>query len=163
MQAAELIKLITQTGKPLINKLLTYSVSDQDLYIIELTKQSAKRDSHFPSGKSEFEHWDYEIACTGLHNEIDDTGFEDLKGKATIVDVREYGELPEITSFPHLHIPLSNLENRLGEIVGEQIIFICQTGVRSRKAMELFSSRSHAKSSVYSLKGGILKLTMSAT
>ncbi len=132
-------------------------VLNQDIYILELTPQVTKKDS-FPSSPSEFESWNYELVCTVTQNEIGEAEFEDLKDTATIVDVREFGEQPEL-SFPHLHIPLSHLEDQLNEITGETIIFLCQSGIRSKKAMEIYSSQSHSSNNVYSLKGGILKLT----
>ncbi|WP_255478241.1 HesA/MoeB/ThiF family protein [Rhizosphaericola mali] len=43
IQAAEVIKLVTGIGKPLVNQLLTYNVLSQETYTLELTKEPSTR------------------------------------------------------------------------------------------------------------------------
>lgn len=78
-----------------------------------------------------------------------------IKG-AMVIDVRETGELPLLPGNSHLSIPMSGLENKWQDIAGDDIIFICQHGIRSLLAAEFLHEQSPAKR-VYSLKGGLVK------
>jgi rhodanese-related sulfurtransferase len=76
---------------------------------------------------------------------------------ATFVDVREN---PEVTDLAYdlpgtLHIPLSELPGRLGEITPDQpVILACRSGRRSVQAARLLQENGYDE--VSSLAGGIL-------
>jgi adenylyltransferase/sulfurtransferase len=159
MQAAEVIKLITQIGIPLINQLLTYNVLNQEIYTLQLQKNPASK-ALSSLQLHDFENTQYEniSVCSTDEKEINANRFIDLmKQNATLVDVREYGEMPDIDWLPHLHIPLSVLQNRLSEIEGDKVIFLCRSGIRSKKALAIYASYCKA-GKAYSLKGGIEQL-----
>jgi adenylyltransferase/sulfurtransferase len=73
----------------------------------------------------------------------------------TIIDVREFGELPVVDEFEHLQIPLSMLDAKAGEGEG-QIILFCQSGKRSVQAAGIMSAANQS-AELYSLKGGIVQ------
>lgn len=153
MQATEIIKLITGIGKALINQLLTYNILTQEVYTLCLTANSDGQ-RLIPKNKNDFEKTRYDNFCDADNNEISIDEFEKKVNDATIVDVREYGEAPAITAFPHLHIPISEFGNRIDEIKGDTIIFFCQSGIRSKKALELFSLHRKNNNKLFSLKDG---------
>ncbi|WP_326521360.1 rhodanese-like domain-containing protein [Rhizosphaericola mali] len=80
-----------------------------------------------------------------------------MQGGATLVDVREYGEMPEMNAYPHLRIPLSVLQDKMNDIPEGDVVFLCQSGIRSLKALALFRQQYPVKNA-YSLKGGVSAL-----
>ena len=62
MQAAELIKLVTGVGEPLVNKLVTYNLLTLQLLTVELFP-SVERDYTIPATVEEFKTMDYLLTC----------------------------------------------------------------------------------------------------
>lgn len=154
MQAAEVIKLITGIGEPLINRLLTYNILTQETYTLDLIKNTASQE-YIPEDEAAFKNRRYENSCNiDCKNEIDIIELGTLINKAAIIDVREYDETPVITAFQHLRIPLSELESRAEEIKEDIVIFICGSGTRSKKAIEIVAQKHNGKR-LFSLKGGV--------
>jgi adenylyltransferase/sulfurtransferase len=153
MQATEIIKLITKKTSPSINRLLTYNSWTQETFTLDLLPL-APGEKPIPENKTAFENTQYEFVCNS-NNEINWETMETMLYTATVVDVREYGEMPAITAFRNLHIPISEFEKRMNEINGDTIIFVCQSGERSKKAMDIFSSTSDDNKKLYSLKSGL--------
>lgn len=78
------------------------------------------------------------------------------KNLPNLLDVREAIEFHSF-NFGGIHIPLGELSNRLDELEelkGQEIIVICQRGLRSRTAQVMLEAAGFAQ--VYNLKGGIL-------
>ncbi|MFZ2450630.1 MAG: rhodanese-like domain-containing protein [Methylovulum miyakonense] len=76
---------------------------------------------------------------------------------AIIVDVREDNEWQEQHIPGALHIPLSQLDSRMGELKGRQhgaIVMQCRSGKRSAKAQAALQSAGFAN--VYNMEGGLL-------
>jgi adenylyltransferase/sulfurtransferase len=158
MQANETIKLITGIGQPLINRLLTYNALNNQLYEVSLTA-SEETASYIPKDKAAFLRADYDWACSAnSSSEIDADEFNSLLGNkyVTIIDVREKDEMPLITEFPHLHIPLGQLKENSISLDGEFFVTFCQSGGRSMKAAELLFDTFGGSKKVYSLKSGII-------
>jgi len=92
--------------------------------------------------------------------EIDATQMEALqKEKLTlIIDVRERHEVPVIDGEIFTQVPMSEFKKFLEtDIQAENIVLLCQHGIRSVKAAEALQEKyGHAKK-IYSLKGGIAK------
>lgn len=154
MQAAELIKLITGIGGSLVNRLLTYHALTQETYILDLIKNPASQE-FMPENEAALINRCYDAFCgIDRKREIDILVLEQLIDQATIVDVREYDERPAITAFDHLRIPLSELAYRIDEIGKNIVIFICQSGLRSKKAIGIVAQRNKGKR-LFSLKGGM--------
>ena len=153
IQATEIIKLIAEIGQPLINQLLTYNILTQEIFTLDILKNPASP-QYLPKDEAAFKSMRYEYFCNTNIHEIDIKEFETLLDKAAIVDVREYGEMPEITAFESVRIPLSELGNRMDEIKKDTVIFICRSGIRSKKAAEIFGQKNKDKQ-LFSLKGGV--------
>jgi len=76
--------------------------------------------------------------------------------KAVIIDVREDGEWKEGHIPGAIHIPLSQLEGRMGELKAYQnapIITQCRSGKRSAQAQQQLLAKGFTN--VYSLSGGL--------
>ncbi|MDB5191149.1 MAG: moeB [Segetibacter sp.] len=158
MQANEAIKLIAGIGVPLINRLLTYNALTNKGYELSLTA-SGDTLSLIPKDAAAFKRMNYDFSCT-VNNvfELDANTFSPYltNANATIIDVREEGELPIIEGFDHLHIPLSRLEQNIASLKGETIITFCQSGKRSRQAAQLLFNTFATTRKIYSLKDGII-------
>jgi len=158
MQAAEAIKIITGIGKPLCNKMVTYSLLNNLFYEFSISAAKEKNTA-FPKTKSEFLNFDYEWFCGAAHesNEITIVEFEVLrrKEKITIIDIREKGELPLVDEFLFTQIPLSQFEEAVSTIskTNKTVIF-CQMGKLSRAAVKLLTEK-FPTCQAYSLKGGV--------
>lgn len=158
MQAAEIIKLITGIGKPLINQVLTYNLLAQETFALQVTK-NPKSDALIPKNRTELEQRDYGYICSTNLTEITVDDFQNLlkKGNVSVVDVREYGEKPSIQNIEYQQIPLSVLATEFQTIKHDTVVFICQSGIRSLKAMQWLKSSTDQKQ-IFSLKGGINEL-----
>ena len=160
MQAAEAMKLITSIGQPLVNRLLNYDMRTHETYVVDLSADSNVVDK--PVSKADFLNQEYEAACsTGYAEveEIDAARFHVLRQQpdAVVIDVRERGETPLVTSIPHRQIPMSQFSHELENIEGETILLFCQHGIRSVYAAELLQEHPGARRKVFSLKGGVAK------
>jgi molybdopterin/thiamine biosynthesis adenylyltransferase/rhodanese-related sulfurtransferase len=161
MQANEAIKLITGTGKPLINKIFTYNSQNNQTFEMEL--QATKEALYaVPASRKLLENNNYNFDCDfsiqPVVLEINTAEFKSLakQKNISIVDVREIGEKPAITEFEHIQLPLSII-NQADDfnLPDTDIIFVCQSGIRSKKAAALVSNKISGKQKIYTLKGGI--------
>ncbi len=159
MQAAEAIKIICGLGEILSNKIISYSALNNTYYDFEIqTKDKSGFD--YPKTKSEFLNFDYAWHCSAAGSELDIAAFEALNKNKDwlVIDVRESGELPVVTEFNHIQIPLSNFENALPEIrTNKSILLFCKSGTRSLKALRILKIK-FPQTMAFSLKGGIDKL-----
>lgn len=155
MAAAEIIKLITGIGKPLINKLLHYNILTLESYEINITPSSPMPAEH--QNKQNYIRLDSERKAV---QEIDaETMFAMSKEtSALLIDVRERHEYPKLNSEMFYQVPMSEFEAFLqSEVDQNNIILICQHGIRSVAAAERLDSVYGGDKNIYSLKGGIAK------
>ena len=54
-----------------------------------------------------------------------------------VIDVREQDELPKMQAFPHIRIPVSQLEKKLPELSGKRVVLFCKSGARSSRAAKM--------------------------
>lgn len=161
-QANECIKLVTGLGEPLVNKLLTYQALTNLTYIMEVAP-SPEGSARIPADAVRFRACDYSLGCgpdvDGL--EIDPDRFWELvkRGDTDVVDVREPAERPLLHDPDPLRIPLAQLAERLSEIKKDTVIFVCQAGTRSLTAARRYRGLQQGDRQVYSLKGGVDRLT----
>lgn len=157
MQANETIKLITGIGEPLINCLLTYNTLNNQSVIFNYSKNEMA--IGIPKTEKEFLQTNYEIECVIVANqtEINVAKFDEmlLISDVAVFDVREENELPLVNEFTHKQIPLGEIKNRIKELVGNNIIFFCQSGKRSLLAAKIAAEHFGNKSNCFSLRGGI--------
>ncbi len=156
MQAAEVIKLITGIGSPLLNKLLNYNALTQDFFTLTLDKHPDAQHK-IPSSEDEYMKMDYEALCSIAIFGIEEITVNDwLKsnGTALLVDIREPHELPKLKNINHLVMPLSSLDKSMDILIGKEVIFVCQAGKRSLKAASMLKLLD-AEAKVFSLEGGV--------
>jgi molybdopterin/thiamine biosynthesis adenylyltransferase/rhodanese-related sulfurtransferase len=159
MQANETIKLITGIGQPLVNRLLTYNALNNQTYEVVLLV-SNESSSLIPSTADLFRKMDYESLCSTdvMKFEINSEKFDEWieAGSATIIDVREMGEYPEVTEFLHVRVPFSGIKEEL-PATSDTIIVFCQSGTRSLQVAQYLSGIFSGTKEIYSLQGGILQ------
>lgn len=158
MMANETIKLITGTGKLLVNRLLTYNTLNNLTYDLEITARAETR-SLIPATEAALLQTDYEWLCSSatVINEIDTTEFNTIiaEESAAIVDVREKDEQPVVTAFSHVQIPLNSLLQHTAWLTEDTIVVFCLSGKRSAQAAKKLTELFGASKNIYSLKGGI--------
>ena len=75
-----------------------------------------------------------------------------------IIDVRERFEVPILDSNIYMKVPMSELNVFLKtNIEAENVVFLCQHGIRSVAAAEALLEKYGNAKKIYSLKGGIVK------
>jgi len=156
MAAGEIIKLITGIGKPLINKLLHYNLLSQQQYEINI---SPSGDYRKLKSEADFMNTNQENLVHS-YIEIDVEQMISLgKTESTLlIDVRERHEFPKLDSNIYRQIPMSEFDAFLSSNIEEDnIIILCQHGVRSVAAAETLHQKYTNSKKIYSLKGGIAK------
>jgi adenylyltransferase/sulfurtransferase len=159
MQASETIKLITGIGQPLINRIITYNILNNQMYEVELSARPNTR-LLIPENKNAFENTNYEWLCAAVTNkhEIDYYLFEELvaAGNIDVIDVREINEMPVIEEFVHHKIPLTQLQENLSLIQSATVVIVCQSGNRSQQAAAQLATIFGTSKKIFSLRGGIV-------
>lgn len=154
MQANEVIKIITGTGQPLINKLLIYNSMQNSQFIMNL---QPKFDAKVVDAL--FENDRYFDARCQIQDESLLIESEDLKKKISdsnlkIISVIENQSLP-IPFEIDFKMPLSSFDPKELEPYQKfEIVIICQKGISSYTATEQLKNL-FPDMSVYSLKNGI--------
>ena len=160
MMANETIKMIAGIGEVLAGQLFTYNALNNQVYLLILSPAKDTR-SLIPKDQDEFLKTDYVWLCSSSASEleIDTETFKLLieKQRPDIIDVREIHEMPEVTGFSTIRIPLAKLTENLSQIQAEDVIILCQSGKRSAQAAKTLTSIFGTAKKVYSLKGGILE------
>ena len=161
MMANETIKMITGIGEVLAGQLFTYNALNNQVYILSLSAAKETR-LLIPKDKQEFLKTDYVWLCSSFHPEleIDTDAFKTIlanKKTADIIDVREPGEIPVVTEFETIKIPLSRLNDQTDLIQSDTVIVFCQVGKRSLQAARILSGIFGNAKKIYSLKGGIVQ------
>lgn len=159
MAAAEIIKLITGIGKPLINKLIHYNLLTNEQYEMSI---SPAHDYKMPKTEFDFFNMEYEYSRSLAKGyiEIDAPQLTSLQREAStlIIDVRERHEVPVLDSRIFNKIPMSEFDAFLKtDVAAQNIVLICQHGIRSVAAAEALQEKYGCTKRIYSLKGGIVK------
>lgn len=158
IQAAEAIKIITGIGDTLCNEIVSYNLLTNSFHKFHIS-HSEESESLIPKSQSEFINYDYEKFCGLKHseNEISAEEFDDLisKERVRIIDVREEKEILSLSEFKSEQILLSELEVAISSADQKDTnVMICQTGVRSLKAVENLKQKIPGIKA-FSLAGGI--------
>jgi molybdopterin/thiamine biosynthesis adenylyltransferase/rhodanese-related sulfurtransferase len=159
MQASETIKLITGQGNPLVNQLLTFNAMTNQFFTIKI---AAKKEtvSLMPHTAAAFQATDYAWLCGASFqvSEIDARTFDGLIGQhhIDVIDVREPDEMPLVSEFQHLRIPLTQIITASEQLKSDTVVVFCQSGKRSRQAAKLLSEQFGTTKRIHSLQGGIL-------
>lgn len=154
MQANEVIKIITNTGRPLINTILIYNSMENTQFRMKLQpefplKEVARifdQNTYFDA-RCHVQDESLLIDATALKKKIHDDNIK-------IMSVIENQSLP--LPFPvDLRMPLSGLDlTKLGAYKETELIVICQKGISSYTATERIK-KEFPDQLVFSLKDGI--------
>ena len=153
-QANEVIKIINEIGKPLINQILIYNTLDNNQFKMKINPKFTKEKinkiyncENYLTNNCDYQKEEFLITKTQLNKIVDN---KNVKIISVIEDVNT--KLP----FDKVHkIPLSKLkENPISLKKNKQYIIICNKGISSYEAT-LFLKKSHPNTSILSLKNGI--------
>jgi molybdopterin/thiamine biosynthesis adenylyltransferase/rhodanese-related sulfurtransferase len=151
MQANEVIKIITGIGEVMSNKLLRFNALSMNFETFSFQLNPANREIKSFTG--------YEQFCGAQIKEISAAQLKEkirLGQNIQIIDVREPAEYA-VKNIGATLIPLSEIGKNLDKIERAiPVIIHCQSGMRSRKAVEIL--RDEGFDNVYSLKGGLSNL-----
>lgn len=161
MQASEVIKIITGIGVPLAGRLFFFDAKDFTTRTLKIKKRSKL----IINGLI-----DYDLFC-GIKKDgekeiqlIDNQEFRRLEASAepfTLVDVREPYERAISKINGSISIPLSVLNDHINDLPSDhKVIIHCQSGQRSRKAIQLILAQRNLDN-LYNLKGGLNNLSTS--
>ncbi|UII25101.1 molybdopterin-synthase adenylyltransferase MoeB [Fulvivirga maritima] len=146
-QAMEAIKMVTGIGQVRAGSLLVINTLENTQYTLKISLNAENKkikqlsDYHWFCGEGEVS----EITVEQLKK-------KQLKDHFTIVDVREPHEV-EAFNIGGLFIPLSELPDHYERIPDQEIVVVCQSGVRSARAVTLLKESGFT--TVYSLAGGL--------
>ena len=166
IQATEAIKVLLGIGSPLIGKLLLYSALEMSFDYVKLKKNpKCKVCGENPTVT---ELIDYEEFCGYPAHDRDaqpvpmdwDISVTELSARLggesapRLIDVRESHELA-ISAMPNAeNMPLGQLASQISTFdAAEEIIVFCKTGIRSRRALEIFTGAGFRN--IRNLYGGI--------
>ncbi|RMG81258.1 MAG: molybdopterin-synthase adenylyltransferase MoeB [Bacteroidetes bacterium] len=153
-QALEAIKIITGTGQVLSGKLLMINTLHNSFQIIEV-----KRNPEMISQIKTIKPFPEENLCfSNSIEEITEIEFQELVKSQHVlfIDVRNPGEQPQLKVAQNINIPLDTFRENIKKIPrNKTLVVYCQTGVRSRKAVEILTDE-FGYENVKTLKGGVL-------
>jgi sulfur-carrier protein adenylyltransferase/sulfurtransferase len=149
LQANEVLKMILGIGEVLSGTLLVYNLLQNEQQKFDFSKSDA----------ATIQISDFQKKYSNAIPEI--TALEALEfAKSTEVvflDVRHFDENPKNVLENSIQIPLDILENQLLQLNVDSVIFVfCQSGIRSKKAVEIL--RNNNFKNVKSLIGGALAI-----
>lgn len=151
-QANEVLKMILGIGKVLSGKVLVYNILNNEQQKYDFEKSNTQSIS-----KETFEE-----KYNNAENQIEEVSFESVldeinNDEILFLDVRNSDESPKISLKNQIQIPLMNLEKELEKLDKNQIIYIfCQSGIRSKIAVELLHKNGFGK--IKSISGGALAM-----
>ena len=157
MQANEVLKIVTEIGKPLTNQLLIYNTSDNSQFQMKLKSKYSKE-----AILEIFEKETYvQIGCE-IDEEIEmsQTSFKTIlkekKGIHTLVSVIENTD-QELPFEVDEQVPLSLLENWISDDFNSSktYVFVCSRGISSMIAATNVK-HDFPETTVFSLEGGVL-------
>jgi adenylyltransferase/sulfurtransferase len=150
--ANEAIKLITQVGEPLANKMLYYNLKTNHQTILNYSKNV----NNIPITQKDIECTDYHQMCChpGAGNENFIHQLLKDSHQCLLIDVREEHEKPDLPL--GVRIPLKNLEFVLAKmILFPNLVFICQSGKRSKIALA-WAERKFPDKKIYHYEPGVV-------
>ncbi len=156
MQANEVLKIILEIGNTLTGKLLMYDSLTGQSSTFSISRVESQVSKVLASAR-DFEKIDYDFFCGITQiNEISAQKAFTIK-TAQFIDVREVHEQPKIDILNPIYIPLGQLELQADTLDKEkETILFCQSGVRSKRAIETLQELGFIN--VSHIKGGAIAL-----
>lgn len=155
--AQVVFSIISGLGNNLSNQLLTINLLHYKSEIFTYAKSAIQQE--VPKDIPSLLTFPYELYCS-TKEELESNSWRELLAAANtlLVDVRASNEMPLIHSRTYQLIPLPELNSKLNILEPyENIIFVCQSGRRSREAKHLLESIFPNKK-IYSLPFGVDEL-----
>jgi adenylyltransferase/sulfurtransferase len=154
LMALEAIKVLSGFGKPLVNKVLFFNSLNSQTYEAEISV-SSDSSSSIPESWKDFEQMDYELACEGIKQLTWNEAMKLMGHDMAFVDVRELGEMPPLECTGLIKVPFSTLVSQFDRFEDvDQILFFCQSGIRSQKAAQQLQ-QAYPDKKIFSIRGGI--------
>ncbi len=152
--ANEVIKLICELGEPLSGKLLlidTLNNSTQLLHFSRATPVTGVEQKATVAAEPAVQATDTHFITAAALKDL----LNRQPGTVFLLDVREFFETEKAAISGAQHIPLGSLPQHISDLPADKTIVVyCQTGKRSRLAVELLKTQMPA-SIVLHLKGGM--------
>jgi len=159
LMANEVLKIILDIGEIMTGEVMLYNALQNTNVKLKLVRNEEVID-RAPKSIAEFEKIDYDFFCGTINNPLEigiETFVDSLKNGANIIDVREFGELPEINDFEFTQIPMSQIEIEYDRIAKEkEYVVVCQYGIRSLQVVE-YLKNNYGYENLLSLKGGLVE------
>ncbi len=154
LMALEAIKVLSGFGKPLVNKVLFFNSLNSQTYEAEISA-TPESNSSIPESWKDFEQMDYELACEGIKQLTWNEAMKLMGHDMAFVDVREPGEMPPLECTGLIKVPFSTLVSQFDRFEDvDQILFFCQSGIRSQKAAQQLQ-QAYPDKKIFSIRGGI--------
>ncbi|MFB9056832.1 ThiF family adenylyltransferase [Mariniflexile ostreae] len=154
-QANEVLKIILGIGDVLTGKLLTFNALSMTHMLFTCKKNKTITIKAL--------HEDYNGFC-GIQSPQKSIHFEAYKNQASHFNVLDVRTLEERHAYhiESIHIPLQELSERHHEIPQDKALLVyCQSGIRSKMAIELLQNNGF-KNELVNLKDGIMHIDMSS-
>ncbi|WP_250436956.1 HesA/MoeB/ThiF family protein [Hanstruepera flava] len=153
MMANEVIKIVLNFDGVLSGKLLCYNSKTSEVSTLKIKRNPVEIDKI--KSQPDLSYLSIEDNCTAVKEITNDK--LNFKKNIQFVDVREFHEEPKIELSNCLQIPLRELEENINQIdTSQTIVAFCQSGIRSKKAVEILLNQG--VTNCYSLKGGVMSL-----
>ncbi|WPU92090.1 HesA/MoeB/ThiF family protein [Mucilaginibacter sabulilitoris] len=147
--ANEVIKIICGLGEVLSGKFLALNMLDNSMTVFNVVKQTGTTTQKQQS-KIEEPVLNQEISMDTVNNWV-----QQEPENICLIDVRETYEYEDF-NIGGINIPLYELTERIDTLpVNKKLVFYCQTGQRSRMAIQLIKSKYTGE--MYSVKNGIFQ------
>lgn len=153
-QANEVIKIITGIGQVTSGNLLVFDSLNYKTLLFQIPSSAS---TFKPEHKDEILKRSYDYTCENLYQITDLIELEHLikHDKTILIDVRNPHEFPRITKYNLKEMPLHRLGQNLEQLESfETLIFICQSGIRSLKAIETVR-KQYPEKKYFNIKNGI--------
>jgi len=154
MQANEVFKIVLDFEDVLTGKLLNYNAKTAQSSIISFSKLAVELEKTL-SPKEDFKEKDEKSSETQVRIISASEAFQ--LDNPQFIDVREYGEYPQLNLTNYVHIPLDKIEHQIKQIHSEKVnILFCQTGTRSIAAVQILQGLGYTN--CYTLEGGVFAI-----
>lgn len=157
--ANEVLKIVLRIGDIMSGEVIVYNALRNTHSCLKLSRNEAAVNK-VPQTPDEFMEMDYDYYCGNMENPLEikiDEFEEAIHNGAEVIDVREYGEQPEIKDFSFTRIPMSELQIKDDRIEkNKNYIVVCQYGIRSLQVVEYLRNH-HGYENLRSLREGLVE------
>jgi adenylyltransferase/sulfurtransferase len=154
MMANEVIKIILKFSDVLSGVLLCYD--SRTTNISKLIIDRNQSEINHIINQTALQEIQVNTQCEPLLGEITELN-NLILNQIEFIDVREKHETPKIMSLKYKQVPLGQIKEHIDIIdSNKKIVVFCQSGIRSKKAVELL--RDSGITNAVSFKGGVMNM-----